>query len=753
MNEMFSVPGDKVKEGLYNQYLYKDGKKFIGQFCKSKEAQYQKVPNFQRKTKEEYISLHNSKRKKRKKNKKNVLLKNEVPSDVFLLDDDYLPLGKNIENNYEEITINKLAFNSVNSCKYIILKIIGGIYIDKGNRIICEDINGDVINILIKNVESYFNPKNFEVLEQEIFNIGKYLIVIEPNYGLFESSEIDEININSPTEIILFKDKDELHYFLDKNKNVSAENFKLIGNSMMQNNNYEKALYYYEKAIKINKDDTNLDIVLHSNLSEAYLKYGYFSRTIKNADYCLDKINTLTKDNDNNNNTKKKDNFLYQQKIKNLFRKIKALVTLRKFKEAYDILYNNSKDDPYKNIKKDFLKLEQVNELAYLIKNGYENTLGRYDYILMLKDEEKNNYDFTKYGEYLNPKIEIKFEKGKGIKMIAKEKINIGELLVAEKALVFSKNEVIDEKDDKVVSKDNPKVIVEIELFNKFYLKLKKSPLDNEKFYYLCDGRNLNQDLNERKKYAEEQDEGVRQLELYKINQAICLNKYEAGRNILVNQEYGVGIWGYASFFNHDCLPNSTHFSIGDFYFGYCVREIAQGEEITMKYVPSTKSYKDRQKVLLENWRFNCKCQLCEYQLKKNDDVYNNYMELMNKPYKEIPMKKVKLFEEYLEKNKKKFSCYEMANAYLKLEEHYHLCRQFGDVRRISELVTKYANGKNFTFQLNNLNILVLAVCQSEGNEFVIVYKELIKLLEKYTPLNSEEIQYLFRGFMKRFGS
>ena len=51
MNEMFSVPGDKVKEGLYNQYLYKDGKKFIGQFCKSKEAQYQKVPNFQRKTK------------------------------------------------------------------------------------------------------------------------------------------------------------------------------------------------------------------------------------------------------------------------------------------------------------------------------------------------------------------------------------------------------------------------------------------------------------------------------------------------------------------------------------------------------------------------------------------------------------------------------------------------------------------------------------------------------------------------------
>ena len=92
-----------------------------------------------------------------------------------------------------------------------------------------------------------------------------------------------------------------------------------------------------------------------------------------------------------------------------------------------------------------------------------------------------------------------------------------------------------------------------------------------------------------------------------------------------------------------------------------------------------------------------------------------------------------------------------MANAYLKLEEYYHVCRDFGEVRRLSELVTKYANGKNFSFQLNNLNILVLAVSHSGSNEFFSVYKELIKLLEKYTPLNSEEIQYLFKGIMKIF--
>ena len=366
----------------------------------------------------------------------------------------------------------------------------------------------------------------------------------------------------------------------------------------------------------------------------------------------------------------------------------------------------------------------------------------------MLK-EEKTNFEFETYGEYLNKKIEIKYEKGKGIKMVAKEKINIGELLIAEKALTFSKSDV-HEKEDKIVSTDNPKVIAEIEMFNKLYFKLIKSPLDYEKFYYLCDGRNLDQDLNERKKYSEEQDRGARKLELFKINQAICLNKYGCSRHILINQDYGVGVWGYSSFFNHDCLPNSNRFTIGDYHFGYCIREIDKGEEITTKYIASTKSYKERQQLLVENWRFNCNCQLCQYQVKKNDETYNNYMEMIDKPVKEISKKDAKLFEEYLEENKKKYSCYEMANAYLKLEEYFHIVREFNEVRKLSELVTKYAKGKNFSFQLNNLYLLMLTISASGSKDFFKVYNEIVKYLEKYTPLNSDEIHYLFQDALNQ---
>ena len=80
----------------------------------------------------------------------------------------------------------------------------------------------------------------------------------------------------------------------------------------------------------------------------------------------------------------------------------------------------------------------------------------------------------------------------------------------------------------------------------------------------------------------------------------------------------------YSSFFNHDCLSNSNRFTIGDYHFVFCIREIDKGEEITTKYISSTKSYKERQQLLVENWRFNCNCQLCQYQVKKNDETYNN---------------------------------------------------------------------------------------------------------------------------------
>ena len=727
----------ELKEGFLDNYINIDGKKFIGQIFKKPECQYKTISNFKRKSRQDYISTYRSYSKKYKMPK----LSKDVPTDKFLGVDNYNAYGKNLESDYEKINIDHLVLNSVNKKKYIVLKIITGIYIDnyKGCNFICEDSNKDVINLLINGSELYFDITNYNMLQNNFFTKENYIIVIEPNYGIFEL-DYDEIKISSPNEIIILKDKYELNYFLDKNLNASPENSKLLGNLMMKNKFYEKAIFYYNKGISLNKDDDNMDIILHSNLAEAYIKFGYYSRCIQNSDYCLQKINKLMKQ-----DNEVKDDFLKQQKQKNLFRKIKGLVALRNFKEAYEILYNKSENNPNKDIMDDLIKLDQMKNYVDIIRNGYENSLGHYDFKKMLQ-EEKANFDFQTYGDYLNPKIEIQSEKGKGIKMIAKEKISQGELLIVEKALVYTREEFDDHDYETKVSKDNPKVIAEMEMFNKLNIELRKYPLDKEKFYYLFDGKNQEQDLNERKKYLYDQDSGKIDLDYFKVNQVICLNKYGNGRNILYYKETCVGVWGYASFFNHDCLPNTAHFGIGNYYIGYSIREISKGEEITAKYQDPKSPYQERQKEILENWRFKCICPLCRYQEKKLDLEYERFIELLDKPPKEVSLKNVKLFEEYLEKNKKRFTCFDMAKGYLKLEEYYYLVKDLNNTKRCSEIVTKYANGKNYFFQRSNLYLLFLCVSSTHSSEFLIIFTKLINFLEKYLPLSSEDIQYFFRN-------
>lgn len=245
----------------------------------------------------------------------------------------------------------------------------------------------------------------------------------------------------------------------------------------------------------------------------------------------MSKINELLK-----NNSKINSEFLSQQKIKSFYRKIKGLISLRKFKESYDLLFTSYEKDNKSNIIKQLLNFEEMKKFIEIIKEGKENNLGHFNFKKMLLDE-KNHFDLENYDDFINPKIEIKFEKGKGIKIIAAEDINLGELILVEKALVFNEIRELKGKilENNLKNKNNndPSIIDEIDLFNKLAEKVSKSPLDNEKFYYLYNGNNLNEDISQRKKYLEYQENGKTKLNKAKVNGVIFYNKYGIGRYFL----------------------------------------------------------------------------------------------------------------------------------------------------------------------------------------------------------------------------
>ena len=361
----------------------------------------------------------------------------------------------------------------------------------------------------------------------------------------------------------------------------------------------------------------------------------------------------------------------------------------------------------------------------------------------MIEDETINFY-LVNYGDYLNPKLEFQFEKDKGIKMVAKEDINLGELILVEKALACKENR----KEKGRIGVINLKKLKnydpseEIDLFMELAQKVTKYPLDNEKFYYLYDGNNLNEDINQRKKYLENQINGKILINNEKVNNVIDNNTYQIGRNFGFFNSVSFGIWGYASLINNDCLPNTMYLGIGDFFILFSTEEIRKGEEITCNYDNFSLTFKDRQKELLNSWGFKCKCKLCEYQEKNNYSDYDNFIKLFYPNANvNISPEIIGAFEKFLKENEKNYSSYDLANAYLQLENLSSQSKDLSITQKYSDLVTKYTEEKHYLFKLTNIyNIFLCYLGSKSQKECFDSMKNIADFISKNSPFTTEEI-------------
>ncbi|CAJ1938967.1 unnamed protein product [Sphenostylis stenocarpa] len=96
------------------------------------------------------------------------------------------------------------------------------------------------------------------------------------------------------------------------------------------------------------------------------------------------------------------------------------------------------------------------------------------------------------------------------------------------------------------------------------------------------------------------------------------------------------GIYPYASFFNHDCLPNACRFDYVDAnppdgchntdFIIRMIHDVPQGREICLSYFPVNENYSSRQKRLIEDYGFTCNCDRCnvESNWSDNDSVEDN---------------------------------------------------------------------------------------------------------------------------------
>ena len=640
---------------------------------------------------------------------------------------------KSFNNNMHSITINEMTLGNTYKNKYIKLEIYTEIILMTSIMFLGKDNNNDLTLIAIYNFENFFGTKDYKKLK-DIFKKGKYIIVLEPFYKMFGSGD-EGIRIEDPNEIIIFDDKEWIDKFLNNEtkenylenlNNKENDNIDFLykkANQLLENKDYNTALAHFTKLKSLIPNDNEIDL----QLGKCYFELPYYTKTINKCDEIINKN---------------------QDNVDAILLKIKSLIQLKKVLEAKE-LFNLKKQIIEKYKKQDFLQIDEE------ITNKIKNMNGYYNFADLYKQSKESL--IINIGEYINKKLKINFDNSnKGIGIYTNEKIKKGELLVVSKALVAIK---LNKNEDNIkMEYDNPtqeefektgqsliyrdkKEIEEILSF-----KLSNYPEDYIEFLELYDGKNINLNLEKRKK--------EKNINLKKIQDVIKFNSFSYCKH---EKHKLNGLWYFPSFFNHSCIPNCYYFGFGDILIIISLSDIEADNELFINYCVNDMDYESRQKCFKQNYNFYCNCQLCQYeknqfQKYKEKTILENYLQqleinvnstLNNNINKNVNKEDIEKMEKFIENNKKIFCCYEKNIFYFK--SAYYMNKYDHQIAyEYLEKALRYSENRNYFFEQLNLLMMNSIAKQLKNKEKIkLVKNKLNSFWEKYFPGQKEFIEIL----------
>ena len=680
------------------------------------------------------------KMKKMEKDKTKTILKNTCTTDskVGLTHKSFNPKMK-------PITIKEMEMGNVYKDKYIKFEIITELNMIVSIMFLGKDDNGDLCLIAVYNYENHYGTKDYDKLSY-IFQKGKYIIILEPFYKMFGSGE-DGIRVEDPNEIIIFDDKEWMNKFIRAEN--EEESFKLFLEDNKKDfddlykeayksfsiENYKTALVHFIKLKWLKPSEIKFDI----KIAECYFNISYYSKTIEKCDEIMNKKET-------------KIDEKYFLNFLNL--KLKSLIKLKKIETAGNLI---------KEQKELIMNNSQFFEIEEEIKKKMKYLKGDID-LSEIYEKSKNNFDVD-IGEYLNKKLEIIYNKDKGISVYSKEKINKGEILVVSKAIMAT--DIKNKKDinNKCIQYDNPEKddynnigfpLVYKErtvLEEKLSYKISNYPEDYYDLLYLFDGKNKNLNLEERYKNKE--------INLKKLQRILRYNTKNIHKDDFPVIE---GIWYIPSFFNHSCIPNCYYFGFGDVLIIIAVNDIDKNRELFLNYLSNDiLPFDERQNMLKSKYDFYCDCELCNYEKNKIKECpekkqLNEYLIKLNKflypegkdnednKIKIMSEKDIKEIVKFLDKNKKIFNCFEKCEIYLKCSLciiHYDIYLYY----EYLEKALKYSENRNYYYEKYSLIFMINAPKYLRSDvrlEFAM--KKLKEFYAKYFPNQNKFVDILIKN-------
>ena len=425
---------------------------------------------------------------------------------------------------------------------------------------------------------------------EEILESTKRFIIKEPYFTLTEQGE-PTLRVDHPSDIVALRDEipGKIH---DAEK--VATSCKKKGNAALKEPDLPEAEARYQDGMKIalahSKTDVTRDIA--RNLAYVQLLLGEFDFAIPTA-----KASLINGDDDRSKELDSKAYFRAGRAAYNLGNYEQAKV----FFEAQQKLTPNDKDGRV------FLKGIGVR----------------------LREQDSGTHDFGKIklglsharpsvdaATYIGRNTDVKNSSGKGRGLYAARDLAAGELIMCEKAfcVVWDHEPTVmtamtyDVRDERIR-------VSPVGLSKAILQKLLSNPSQVEKFMNLYgDYQGVEQDRN---MFTTKDGKAV--VDVFRVQDIVLRNAFGLGNPFgeAGARSASTGIWLYASYINHSCIPNTKIAYIGDLMMLRATRAITAGEELFHAYDASS-DYDTRQAALMNTWGFQCACPLCEAE--KADD-------------------------------------------------------------------------------------------------------------------------------------
>ncbi|KXL47750.1 hypothetical protein M433DRAFT_63819 [Acidomyces richmondensis BFW] len=430
---------------------------------------------------------------------------------------------------------------------------------------------------------------------EDVLESASHMALKEPYFTLNNDGET-VLRVDHPSDIVILADNDGCAvspYLLkdcpipgaETSRNRSSQRCKEIGNKALRKGLLLKAYRCYSEGLEIQRmnstavEDINADLL--RNRAHLHLLSGSFDLAKADAVAAIRQKNI-------------------QLDAKAFFRAGCAAYNLGQFEEARVFF-----EEQLHLIPDDKDGIAQLNKTELRLK---ERISGVYDFVSLKNRLVRTNLridvgsfvDVTKIGNSC----------GKGRGLFATRNINVGELILCEKAFcaIFANENqawtamAYDIRRDTL--KGHPAGLTQAVV-----RKLIGNPSQVEKVLDL---------------YAEYEGigkklikvDGTPVIDAFHIYDIVAKNAFgldymsSFGGVEEIAGRYGAGLWIRSSYSNHSCVPNAEKEILGDLMILRAAKKICEGEEITLSYIRPG-NYSERQNVLNTDWGFQCTCSLC----------------------------------------------------------------------------------------------------------------------------------------------